>query len=113
MKQCLVIDDSSVVRKVARRIFEELDFTVVEAEDGSQALDVCQRTMPDMVLVDWNMPGVSGVEFVAALRARDGGASENDVAQITRAMRAGADDYLLKPFNREIVEAKLQEIGLL
>ena len=77
--------------------------------------------MPDMILVDWNMPGVSGVEFVAALRARDGGdkptvvfcASENDVAQITRAMRAGADDYLLKPFNREIVEAKLQEIGLL
>ena len=77
--------------------------------------------MPDLILVDWNMPGVSGVEFLSALRAtrrrRQADvvfcASENDVAHIARAMRAGADDYLLKPFNREIVEAKLQEIGLI
>jgi two-component system chemotaxis response regulator CheY len=119
LKQCLVIDDSSVIRKVARRIFEDLGFAVEEAEDGGQALEMCLAKMPDLILVDWNMPGISGVEFLGSLRATSGGdkptivfcASENDVAHIARAMRAGADDYLLKPFNREIVEAKLQEIG--
>jgi len=121
MKHCLVVDDSSVVRKVARRILEDLDFTVSEAEDGSKALAVCGRSMPDMVLVDWHMPVMDGVEFLTSLRAMPGGnrptvvfcASENDVGHITRAMRAGADDYILKPFDREIVEAKLQEVGLL
>jgi two-component system chemotaxis response regulator CheY len=121
MKSCLIIDDSSVVRKVARRILEEFDFTVSEAEDGGDGLEICARGMPDMVLVDWNMPRVSGVEFLQALRAMPGGdtptvvycASENDVGHIARAIRAGADDYLLKPFDREIVEAKLQEIGLI
>lgn len=121
MKDCLIIDDSSVVRKVARRIFEELDFTVGEAEDGSEAVGICARAMPDMVLVDANMPKVSGVEFLMALRELPGGdaptvvycTSENDVGLIARAMRAGADDYLLKPFDREIVEQKLKEIGLI
>jgi len=121
MKRCLVVDDSSVVRKVARRILEDLDFTVVEAEDGRQALERCYEAMPDLILVDWNMPVVSGVEFLASLRSTRGGgapkvvfcASENDVAHIARAMRAGADDYLLKPFNREMVEAKLHEVGVI
>lgn len=121
MKRCLVVDDSSVVRKVARRILEDLEFTVVEAEDGRQALERCYETMPDLILVDWNMPVVSGVEFLASLRSTRGGsapkvvfcASENDVAHIARAMRAGADDYLLKPFNRETVEAKLHEVGVI
>jgi two-component system, chemotaxis family, chemotaxis protein CheY len=121
MKSCLVVDDSSVIRKVARRILEDLDFDVSEAEDGQQALDFCRQYMPDLILVDWNMPVVGGVEFLAALRSQFAGkkpkvvfcASENDVAHIARAMRAGADDYILKPFDREIVEAKLQEVGML
>jgi two-component system, chemotaxis family, chemotaxis protein CheY len=121
MKQCLVVDDSSVIRKVARRILEDLDFAVVEAEDGRQALDKCLSAMPDVVLVDWNMPVVGGVEFLTALRGTAGGnrpkvvfcTSENDVAHIARAMRAGADDYILKPFSRETVEAKLHEVGLI
>jgi two-component system, chemotaxis family, chemotaxis protein CheY len=121
MKHCLVVDDSSVIRKVARRILEGLDFAVVEAGDGSEALKICATAMPDMILVDWHMPVVGGVEFLTMLRARPSGdkptvifcASENDAAQIARAMRAGADDYILKPFDREIVEAKLQEVGLI
>lgn len=120
MKHCLIVDDSSVIRKVARRIIEDLDFAVSEAEDGRKALDLCNRSMPDLVFVDWNMPVIGGVEFLTELRAMSDGkrpkvlfcASENDVAQIARAMRAGADDYILKPFNREIVEAKLQDVGL-
>jgi two-component system chemotaxis response regulator CheY len=121
MRRCLVIDDSSVIRKVARRILEDLDFEVVEAENGQQGLDLCRADMPELILVDWQMPVVAGVEFLSALRGEPGGknpkvvfcTSENDVAQIARAMRAGADDYILKPFNREIVEQKLQEVGLL
>jgi two-component system chemotaxis response regulator CheY len=122
MKQCLIVDDSSVVRKVARRIMEELEFNVVEAEEGAQALDMCRRAMPDLILLDWSMPVMDGVEFLSQLRKQLSGGdkpkvvfctTENDVAQIARAMRAGADDFILKPFDRDIVEAKLQEVGAL
>jgi two-component system, chemotaxis family, chemotaxis protein CheY len=122
MKQCLIVDDSSVVRKVARRIMEELDFNVAEAEEGAQALDMCRRAMPDIILLDWSMPVMDGVEFLSQLRKQLSGGdkpkvvfctTENDVAQIAKAMRAGADDFLLKPFDRDIVEAKLQEVGAL
>ena len=57
MKHCLVVDDSSVIRKVARRILEDLDFFISEAEDGQQALDVCRDQMPDAILLDWNIAG--------------------------------------------------------
>jgi two-component system chemotaxis response regulator CheY len=121
MKRCLVVDDSSVIRKVARRILEDLDFEVIEAEDGRQAIEQCRAEMPDLVLVDWQMPVLSGVEFLTQLRGTFGGtkpkvvfcASENDVSHIARAMRAGADDFILKPFDRDVVEAKLQEVGVL
>jgi len=121
MKHCLVVDDSSVVRKVARRILEGFDFTVSEAEDGAQALDMCRRTMPDMILLDWHLPAMEGIEVVANLRKFDQGrapkvlycVSEADVAQIAKALRAGVDDYILKPFDRALVEAKLHEVGLL
>jgi two-component system chemotaxis response regulator CheY len=121
MRYCLVVDDSSVIRKVARRILEDLDFTVNEAADGQQALDYCRRQMPDVILLDWSLPVMSGVDFLVALRKEEDGkhakvvfcAAENDVGQIARAMRAGADEYLLKPFDREIMEAKLQEVGAL
>lgn len=122
MKHCLLVDDSSVIRKVARRILEDFEFEVSEAEDGAQALEICRQTMPDLIFLDWSMPGIDGVEFLAILRKDevDGDkpkvvfcTSENDVGQITRAMRAGADDYMLKPFDRSHIEAKLQEIDLL
>lgn len=122
MKHCLVVDDSSVIRKVARRILEDLEFDVSEAEDGSQALEICRQMMPDLIFLDWSMPGIDGVEFLAILRRDEVGGdkpkvvfctSENDVGQIAKAMRAGADDYMLKPFDRSHIEAKLQEIGVL
>jgi two-component system chemotaxis response regulator CheY len=120
MKHCLVVDDSAVIRKVARRILEGLSFRVSEAEDGEQALEACRGEMPDAVLLDWNMPIMDGYEFLKALRILPAGdapkvvfcTTENDVAHIARAMRAGADEYIMKPFDKEIVTAKFQEVGL-
>ncbi len=121
MRHCLVVDDSSVVRKVARRILEDFDFDVTEAPDGRAAIDACQRAMPDMILLDWHLPVMDGVDFLSNLRQMQGGkrprvvfcASEADVAQLARALRAGADEYILKPFDRAAVETKLHEIGML
>jgi two-component system, chemotaxis family, chemotaxis protein CheY len=121
MKTCLVVDDSSVIRKVARRILEGFEFQIVEAEDGEQALDVCRAQMPDAVLLDWNMPKMDGYEFLRVLRRLPDGdrpkvvfcTTENDVAHIARALHAGANEYIMKPFDKEIVEAKFQEVGLI
>jgi len=109
MKNCLVVDDSSVIRKVARRILEGLEFEVEEAEDGEQALEACRRQMPQAVLLDWNMPKMDGYEFLRALRRLPDGdrpkvvfcTSENDVAHIARALHAGANEYIMKPFDKE------------
>lgn len=121
MKTCLVVDDSSVIRKVARRILEGLEFQISEAEDGARALDACKRELPDAVLLDWNMPVMDGYDFLCNLRRLPGGdrpkvvfcTTENDVAHIARALHAGANEYIMKPFDKEIVAAKFQEVGLL
>lgn len=121
MKQILVVDDSPVIRKVARRIFEAMKFQTSEAVDGKQALEACAFLMPDAILVDWNMPVMDGFEFVKELRRMPGGgkprvlfcASENDVAQTARARHAGADDIVLKPFDRQHMQDKIEAIGLI
>ena len=120
MKTCLVVDDSGVTRKIARRILEEMDFLIVEAEDGEKALQVCQGQLPDAILLDWNMPVMDGLEFLRRLRQLpDGGwpkvvfcTTENDMEHIARALSAGANEYIMKPFDKDIVAAKFQEIGL-
>lgn len=117
MRTCLIVDDSSVVRKVARRILEDLDYVVDEAEDGQEAIDKCRQEMPDAVLLDWNMPIMSGLEFLKLLRAYIGGEKprviyctvENDIGAIALALKAGADDYMMKPFDRKVLEAKFQD----
>jgi two-component system, chemotaxis family, chemotaxis protein CheY len=121
MKQILVVDDSTVIRKVARRILEGMNFQTVEAEDGRKALNACSFFMPDAILLDWNMPKMDGYEFLRALRRLPGGdkpkvvfcTTENDVAHIARALHAGANEYIMKPFDKDIVEAKFQEVGLI
>ena len=121
MKHCLIVDDSAVIRKVARRILEQLSFRISEAEDGEQALAVCRADMPDAVLLDWNMPVMDGYDFLRELRRLPTGnvpkvvfcTTENDVAYIARAMHAGADEYIMKPFDKEIMTAKFQEVGLI
>jgi two-component system, chemotaxis family, chemotaxis protein CheY len=117
MSLCLVVDDSRVVRKVARRIVEDLGFSCEEAEDGQKAYDFCANKMPDAVLLDWNMPVI---EFLEKLRQMPGGdvpkvifcTTENDMAHIQRAMMAGANEYIMKPFDSEIIVSKFSQIGL-
>ena len=121
MKTCLVVDDSSVIRKVARRILEGLDFQIGEAENGEEAIESCRKKLPDAILLDWNMPKMDGYDFLRALRRLPGGdkpkvvfcTTENDVAHIARALHAGANEYIMKPFDKDIVEAKFQEVGLI
>jgi two-component system chemotaxis response regulator CheY len=120
VKHCLVVDDSAVIRKVARRILEGLEFRISEAEDGEKALTSCRSEMPDAVLLDWNMPIMDGYEFLKELRRMPGGlapkvvfcTTENDVGHIARALHAGADEYIMKPFDKDIVTAKFHEVGL-
>ncbi len=114
-KQCLIADDSPVVRKLARRILEDLDLEIDDVQDGRAALDRCEVSMPDVVLLDWNMPVMNGLEFLRALRKMDGGTeprvifctTESDVDHIRDAMAAGADDYITKPFDAEILLEKM------
>ena len=119
MKTCLIVDDSRVIRRVSRHIVEALGLSVDEAEDGQQALDKCDSAMPDLILLDWNMPVMSGIEFITKLRRRPGGdvpkvifcTTENDVAHIREAISAGADEYVMKPFDHETLQIKLQLVG--
>jgi two-component system, chemotaxis family, chemotaxis protein CheY len=120
MKTCLVVDDSRVIRKVARRILEDMTFSVDEAGDGSEALARCRGAMPDAILLDWNMPIMNGLDFLKALRADPGGeapvvvfcTTENDLSAIAEAMNAGANEYIMKPFDSEIMQSKFAEVGL-
>jgi len=121
MKNCLIVDDSKVIRTVARKILEDLDFNVEESEDGQKALEACQISLPDAILLDWNMPIMNGIEFLYKLRELKNGQApkvilcsvENDLDHIHEAMDAGANEYIMKPFDSDIIQSKLMQVGLL
>ena len=121
MKNCLVVDDSKVIRKVARHILESLDLSVSEAVDGQDALTQCEAAAPDVVLLDWNMPVMSGMEFLQALATAKVSArpkiifctTENGISHIKAAVDAGADEYVMKPFDRETLESKVSIVGVI
>jgi two-component system chemotaxis response regulator CheY len=121
-KSCLVVDDSKVIRKVARHILESMALAVEEAADGQEALTFCRANRPDVILLDWNMPVMSGMEFLGAFNDLDFGrderprvvfcTTENSIDHIRAAIEAGADEYVMKPFDRETLEGKLQLVGI-
>lgn len=121
MKKALVVDDSRVVRSVSNRIMQGLGFEVREAENGEVALNACKQQMPDVILLDWNMPVMDGLQFVNAFKAVPGSSNvkiifcttENEVSKIQQAVAAGAHEYVMKPFDSEIIQNKLQQLGML
>ncbi|MEL6372984.1 MAG: response regulator [Pseudomonadota bacterium] len=122
MKHCLIVDDSSVIRKVARQIMESHGFEVSEAENGQEALERCAGAWPEAILLDWQMPVMGGHEFLSALSVNERSektpyivycTTENDPVDISQALNAGASAYLLKPFDRAALEAKFADTGLI
>ena len=117
----LVIDDSRAMRMILRRILTDCGFDVLEAGDGAEALEVVRRgPVPQLALIDWNMPVMNGLEFVCAVRAnrewRDMTlmmvTTESEHGQIVRALAAGAHEYVIKPFTFEAILDKLSLLGL-
>ncbi len=118
VKICLIVDDSRVIRKVSRKIATSLGYTPLEAENGEEALARCKQKMPDLVLTDWQMPEMDGIEFVRELRAIPTPypptivfcTSKSAAADIHEGIAAGADDYVIKPFDEATLSAKLEKL---
>jgi two-component system chemotaxis response regulator CheY len=121
MASCLVVDDSGPVRRIVSRIVRGLGLEVREAADGLQALTACRSRLPDVVLLDWNMPVMDGPSFLRELRSMPGGGAPKVVFcttmtefdAIQEALDAGADEYVMKPFDQEIIRDKLEQVGIL
>lgn len=121
MTSCLVVDDSQVVRSVAKRILRGLDITVSEAENGKVALERCEVGLPDVILLDWNMPVMNGLTFLQELRGRYGAeqplvvfcTTETGLGSVQQALEAGANEYIMKPFDESIIRSKFAQVGLL
>ena len=117
----LVIDDSRAIRLILARMLRDLGFEVDEATNGREGLArLVDGETPDLVLVDWNMPEMTGIDFVIAARKPPYSSkarlmmvtTETEVPQMVRALEAGADEYVMKPFTREAIVEKLQLLGL-
>jgi len=120
--RALIIDDSRAMRTIISRIITGLGFEVTQAGDGKQGLDTLRAlpAQPDIVLVDWNMPEMTGIEFLRAMRADATFAgvkvvmvtTEAEMARVSEALDAGANEYVMKPFTPEIMVDKLRMLGL-
>ena len=120
--RALVIDDSRTVRIIIGTILREVGMEVLEAANGLEALEQIKRN-PDveLMLVDWNMPEMNGLDFLRAVRSQRAYdavrilmvTSETQSAQVTQALNAGANEYLMKPFNKDVLVAKLNLLDVL
>jgi two-component system chemotaxis response regulator CheY len=121
MTSCLLVDDSKTIRTVVREMLASFRFEVIEAADGAEALNACETALPEVILLDWNMPVLNGLEFLKALRGKPGGqapivifcTTENSIEHIQEGLAAGANEYIMKPFDRNILQDKLTQVGLL
>ncbi len=117
MKKALVVDDSKAIREIEKRYLEELGFFVLEAENGEEALKVVKEN-PDisLILLDWHMPVMNGYEFLKKLRENPEWSeikvmmvtTENQQKSVIDAIMAGANEYLMKPFDKEMLETKIR-----
>lgn len=121
MTTCLIVDDSKIVRKVVRRIVEVFGFTILEAENGKEAVDHARANQVDVVILDWNMPVMDGMECMKTIRG-DAAihqpkiifcTTENEFSKIQMAMMNGADEYVMKPFDEAIIAGKLSQLGII
>lgn len=121
MKLSMVVDDSKIVRKVTRKILESLEYSVIEAEDGSIALQLFKEQQPELIMLDWHMPVMDGLAFLKALRALENGnnptvifcTTETDFEHIQAAIESGANEYVMKPFDEAIIRGKLEQLGVI
>ncbi|MFZ1743757.1 MAG: response regulator, partial [Pontixanthobacter sp.] len=119
LRNCLLVDDSRMIRKIARQIVEQRGYKIAEAENGQEALDKCKLAMPDLIILDWDMPVMTGIEFLAELRVLAGGTqpkvvfctTHSSAVDIHQAVGAGADEFVTKPFNEASLLAKIDAIG--
>lgn len=119
MKHCLIVEDMASIRKVARHYIHSYGFQVSEAEDAMSAIKHCSANTPDVIVLDWSLPDMTSLDLVSSLRALPGGrrpyiiyfTTEYDQADLTRAFQAGVDDFLIKPFDKDMIEAKFRFTG--
>ena len=119
MPHALIVDDSKIVRKITGKILMSLGYSLSEAEDGQQALIACDEKLPDLIMLDWHMPVMNGLEFLKAFRARPDGShatiifctTENEFARIAEGIEAGANEYVMKPYDEDIIRGKLEQLG--
>jgi len=117
---CLIVDDSRVIRRMAADILKGLGLRTAEAENGLKGVEFCRGTVPDMVLLDWNMPEMDGITCLRALRAMNLEprpfvvmcTTESGMPKICEALEAGADEYIMKPYDQGVLLDKLTQLGL-
>ena len=121
MALAMVIDDSSATRMILARILGELGYTVEKAENGADALHkLSKMTRPELILIDWNMPVMNGYEFLVKARSMPEYddvtmmmvTTETEIEQVLKALEAGANEYVMKPFTKDIIDEKLSLLGL-
>jgi len=118
---CLVVDDSRLIRRVASSILKDLGFKVAEAEHGVEAINFCERDIPDVILLDWNMPEMDGLCCLHTLQAMKLSpkpvvimcTTENGLTKIREALDSGADEYIMKPYDADVLAGKFEQLGLL
>jgi two-component system, chemotaxis family, chemotaxis protein CheY len=119
MKRCMVVDDSPVIRKVVKRILSDVNLVVDEAETGARALEICRTGIPDLIILDSNLPDMQPSDIISAIRSMPDGRKsriilclpEVDLVKIMRAKRAGASGYILKPFDRAMLMHHFSQIS--
>ena len=121
MKTCLIVDDSKIVRKVVRRIVEPLGFIILEAENGREAVDQTRANLVDVIILDWNMPVMDGMECMKEIRADTTlhqpkiifCTTEIEFSNIQLAIMNGADEYVMMPFDETIIAGKMVQLGII